>query len=74
MDKTYTFKYEVKDEDGNVIVFGSVPFLYENVKFSGDCESVDGEVGTTMRRFILEVDRSEELERAIAEELTTNTF
>lgn len=73
MDKTYTFKCEIVDEDGEVVITGSRTFLYSNVKTFGDCEAVDDEVGRVMRQLILHNMREEDLETE--EELSVaNTF
>lgn len=58
----YRFKYQIVDEDDNVVSNGSTYLVPEDIQPMGSCESVDMEVGAGLRAF-RKVYRIEEEER-----------
>lgn len=73
MDKTYTFKCEIVNEDDEMVARSSTLFTYDSIKSFGDCEPIDEEVGKMLRRFWMRIEEKKAIEEA-EKELSLTTF
>ena len=64
----YRFKYTIEDEDENIITSGSTYVNPDRINHFGECESVDLEVGASLRYFKKEEERIREREEYLNQE------